>query len=277
MLIDTHAHLTWDSYKTDLDQVIQRSLDAGVKTVINIGADLKSSQEAAKLDCAPLTSYFTVGLHPHEVSHFHPRGGSTEINNYLSKLEEIYHLYPQKVVAIGECGLDYHFEGNPDFSPTNLSLSELKALQLKLFQAQIELAKKMNLPLIIHCRDSWQDIFLPGLKGTRGVFHSFTGDQKQAQQVLDFGFYLGFTCVVTYPKNDYLRQIIKTTPLDRILTETDCPFLPPQNKRGQRNEPANVVGVVKTIAQIKNLTLEQVARVTTDNAKQLFGFLTNTR
>lgn len=265
-LIDTHAHLTWDSFKPDLDSVIQRALDVGVKTVINIGADLESSKKAVKLDCGSLKCFSSIGLHPHESSNL---VNDVSIHQGIKKLEQIYRTHSKRAVAVGECGLDYHF-GGPDFTFTTLSQDQMKVLQKKLFIAQINLAKKLNLPLIIHCRDAWENIFLPELKNTQGVFHSFTGSKDQAQKVLNLGYYLGFTCIITYPKNESLRQIIKEIPLERILTETDCPFLPPQKIRGQRNEPANVTAVVKTISEIKNLSFEEVAKITYQNASYLF-------
>lgn len=274
MLIDTHAHLTWDSFKEDFDLVIQRSVDAGIKTVINIGADLESSMEAVKIDCRPLNCFSSIGLHPHEtlrLTTFAQGKHSIDesIHEHMKKLEWIYQAHPEKVVAVGECGLDHHFAGS-DYFPANLSQTEQIKLQKKLFLAQITLAKKLNLPLIIHCRDSWQDIFFPELKGTTGVFHSFTGLPKDAEQALKIGYYLGFSCPVTYPKNELLREIIKTTPLDKILTETDCPFLPPQSMRGQRNEPANVLEIIKVIAQVKNLTEAAVSQQILKNSQTLF-------
>lgn len=296
MLIDTHAHLTWDCFRPNFDAVVQRALEKGVKTVINVGADLESSQKALRLaqgkQPSGISFYSTIGLHPHEVSRLpndkslpdRPAGGPAGrqgIHQYIKKLEKIYHDYPQKVVAVGECGLDYHFEGNLDHSPTDLSQDKQIILQKKLFQAQIDLALKLNLPLVIHSRNSsngavsvWKDIFSFPLGQTTGVFHSFTGSLPEAQKALDLGYYLGFTCVVTYPKNESLRQIIKGIPLNKILTETDCPFLPPQNMRGQRNEPANVSQVVETIAQIKDLKYEVVAQAVWENARRLFSHFT---
>lgn len=267
MLIDTHAHLTWDSFKPDFKEVLKRAIDAGIKIVINIGPSLKESLQAVALDCSPLTSYATIGAHPHEAINL---PDDQSINNYINKLENIFQDNPKKVVAIGECGLDYHFAGG-DYHPTDMTEDTQKKIQKKLFLAQINLAKKLNLPLIIHSRDSWEDIFLPELKGTTGVFHSFTGNKDQAQKALDLNYFLGFSCIITYPKNEHLREIIKTIPLEKILTETDCPFLPPQSKRGQRNEPANVIEVVKTIAEIKAFSFEQVANQTLQNAKILFN------
>lgn len=265
-LIDTHAHLTWNSFKTDFKEVLKRAFEAGVKTVINVGPDLERSKQVINLDCSPLKSYATIGAHPHEAIKL---ASDDAISEYINKLEKIYKSNPEKVIAVGECGLDYYFNGI-DYSPSEISESDQKKIQKKLFVAQIDLARKLNLPLIIHCRDSWDDIFLPELQGTTGVFHSFTGNSEQAKRVFDLGYYLGFTCIVTYPKNEHLREIIRETPLDKILTETDCPFLPPQTKRGQRSEPADVVEVVKVIAEMKDISFEKAAEATSKNASRLF-------
>lgn len=246
MLIDTHAHLTWPDFKSDFKEVLQRTFDAGVKTVINIGADLESSREAAILDCSPLANYSSIGIHPEE--------GLRGLEG-VRKLENIYRTHPDKVIAVGECGLDY-------LSP--------KEGQKELFLAQINLAKKLQLPLIIHCRQAWDDIFLPELNGHPTVFHYFTGSRKEAEKIIDLGFYLSFSCVITYPKNEALREVIKITPLDKMFAETDSPFSPPQGKRGERNEPANVVEVIKTIAQVKNLPEKEVSEAVWQNAKKFF-------
>lgn len=267
MLIDTHAHLYWPDYKRDFASVIQKAFDIGVKTVINIGTDIKTSEIAAKLDCSPIQSFSTIGIHPHKSSLL---TSDESIHNSMKRLEDIYHSLSSKIIAIGECGLDYHFQNNIDHIPSSLSENQLIALQKKLFQAQISLAKKLSLPIIIHCRDSWEDIFMDDLKGTSGVFHHFSSSVEDAKKALNLGYYLSFSCVVTYPKNESLRQIIKDTSLDRILTETDCPFLPPQSRRGQRNEPANIIEVVKVIAQAKSLSEQEVVSQVWQNAQKLF-------
>lgn len=266
-LIDTHAHLTWPDFKEDFKEVLKRAQGIGVKTVINVGASLKSSQEASNLDCSPLKSYSTIGLHPHEINELVTL---ESIHKNIEKMEDIREGNPKKIVAIGECGLDYYFGKEDEYLPSSLSKEEVKRRQKDLFQAQIDLAKKINLPLIVHSRDSWEDIFLSSLSSTRGVFHSFTGTKAEAQKVLDLGFYLGFNCTLTYPKNEELREIAKEVSLEKILIETDCPFLPPQRIRGQRNEPANVLEVVKVIAEVKGISLEEVVEVTFQNAKNLF-------
>lgn len=267
MVIDTHAHLTWPDFKPDLDEVIKRTFEANVKTIINIGADLKSSQEAAKLDCSPIISYSSIGLHPHESSRLLT---DKSIHKHVSELEKIYQENSKKVIAVGECGLDFFFEGNEDFAHSSLSELELKKLQIKLFMEHITLAKRLDLPLIIHCRDAWNDIFLSELQGLPVVFHYFTGSAEQAKKILDLDFYLSFSCVVTYPKNEWLREIIKTTPMDRLFSETDSPFSPPQEKRGQRNEPANVIEVIKTIAQVKSLSEKEVEEAIWKNTTKFF-------
>ncbi|KKR80871.1 MAG: Hydrolase, TatD family [Candidatus Daviesbacteria bacterium GW2011_GWA1_41_61] len=273
MLIDTHAHLTWDSFEPDLEAVVQKAADTGLKAIINIGADLESSLKAAQLKSptSQISFYSTIGLHPHETSKL---SNYESIYDNINRLETIYQNYADKVVALGECGLDYYFAG-ADFTPSTLSQETLIKLQKELFLGQINLAKKLSLPLIIHCRDCWQDIFLPELEGTQGVFHSFTGSSEDAHKALSLGYYLGFSCPITYPKNDALREIIKTTPLDKILTETDCPFLPPQSQRGQRNEPANILEVIKVIAQVKNLSEGEVSHQVFKNATQLFALPSN--
>lgn len=264
-MIDTHAHLTWDSFKPDLDQVIQRALNSDVKTIINVGADLESSLKATALECAPIKCYSTIGIHPEEGSIL---STFESIHHSINELEKVYQTNPEKIVAVGECGLDY-FMGT-QFSPSTPLSLQTKQLQKELYLTQIALAKKLTLPLIIHTRDSWEDIFVPELHNTIGVFHQFTANIEQAKKVLDIGYYLGFTCIVTYPKNEYLRLVLKEVPLDKILTETDCPFLPPQSKRGQRNEPANVIEVAKIIAEVKNISLDKVAEQTLRNAQNLF-------
>lgn len=263
-LIDTHAHLMWPSFKKDFKEVLNRSFESNVKTIINIGTDFETSSESLKLDCFPLKNFSSIGIHPHEINKL---STSESIHKYIEELQKLYRESGSKIVAVGECGLDY-FQNK--FNTSSLSEEKQKLLQKELFVAQINLAKKINLPLVVHNRDSWDDIFLPQMVNTKGVFHSFTGSFEQAQKILELGFYLGINCTITYPKNEQLRKTVKLLPLDKILTETDCPFLPPQNQRGQRNEPANIVEIIKIIAEIKSLPFEKVAEITFQNAKTLF-------
>lgn len=267
MLIDTHAHLYWDSYNEDFDQVIDRAHQVGLTTIINIGTDLTTNQQALSLHSDKIKFFSTLGLHPHEGS---ADFSKDKLQVALGEMELLAIQNPQKIVAVGECGLDFYFSGDGDFVPIGKAPDKLIAAQKELYKQQVNLAKKLNLPLVIHCRDAWDSIFISDLADTKGVFHTFTGNLSQAQTALELGYYLAFSCIVTYPKNESLRQILKQVPIEKILTETDSPFLPPQSLRGKRNEPANVIEVVKVIAEIKNISLDKAANQTFQNAADLF-------
>ncbi len=263
MLIDTHAHLYWNSFKKDFDEVIQRSLDAGVITIINVGVDVELSQKALQLESDKIKFFSTIGIHPHESANF--------TLSQIEELEEIYKSNPEKVVGVGECGLDYDGVEN----------GEIKVLQKQLFQAQIDLAKKLVLPLVVHCRDdrskdpenseAWDEVLeMTGDHPT--ILHCYSGLPHITNHILQTtNFIVSFAGTLTYPKNDYLREACKLLPLEKIVVETDCPFLPPQSKRGTRNEPANVLEVALLIAKIKGISFEEVANQTTDNVKRLFA------
>lgn len=257
MLIDTHAHLYWNSYKPDFDQVIQRSIDAGISTIINIGVDVKTSKKALS-QAKDLFIYSTIGIHPHEAL-------QKDIEKDAEELEKIYLSNPTKIVAVGECGLDFFSTSGAGFDS-----SEVFA-QKKLFQAQIDLAKKLNLPLIVHCREAWDNIFeLIGDHPT--ILHCYSGQLPTTNYVLQTtNFLVSFAANITYPKNGYLREAAQLLPLEKILLETDSPFLAPQSKRGQRNEPAAVAEIAETVAEIKNVAFEKVAGQTTENAKRIFN------
>lgn len=260
MLIDTHAHLYWNNFTADYTCTIQRAYEGGVQIIINIGTNPQTNVQALNLKADKVKLYSTIGLHPHEAG---SNLDNPEIVRLISEMEGLAKNNPRKIVGVGECGLDYFSASGQEFTP--------KELQLSLYKSQISLAKKVNLPLVIHCRDAWQDIFARELQGTTGVFHTFSGKLEDAQKALGLGFYLSFSCIITYPKNDDLRRIVQQTPLDKILTETDSPFLPPQNLRGQRNEPANVAEVVKVIAEAKSLPKAEIETQVYENAYKLFG------
>ncbi len=285
MLTDTHAHLYWNSFKEDFEAIIQRALDAGVTTLINVGVDVEKSAEALKQVQETnwpenLRVYSTIGIHPHEAVKysFNP---DVSIRSDLNKIKEVYQKNISKVVAVGECGLDFAFENNPDFIPSHLSPDRLKELQIKLFQAQIDLAKKLKLPLIVHCRDdrsknpenseTWNEVLkMVGAHPT--ILHCYSGLPSTTDQVIQIpNLTVSFAATLTYPKNDYLREAARILPLERILLETDCPFLPPQSKRGQRNEPANIVEIAQTVSEIKELSIEEVSNQTSENAKRIFA------
>lgn len=285
MLIDTHAHLYWHSYETDLNEVLQRSLDAGVSTIINIGVDIETSKKALfqvtqKLSNFPgLTTYSTIGIHPHEVYNY-IANPDILIQQDLAELEKLYKENSNRIVGVGECGLDFFLEGNPDFEPSTMSLLQVKDLQKKLFQAHINLAKKLNLPLIVHCRDDrsknpensecWDEV-LNLIDDLPTILHCYSGLLQTTQKALQKeNILISFAANITYPKNEYLREAIKIIPLEKIILETDCPFLAPQSKRGQRNEPASVKEIAELVAQIKEIPVEKVEKQTTENAKNIF-------
>lgn len=253
MFIDTHTHLDDARYEPDRDAVIARARETGVETMITIGCDLATSQAAVALaDRYPFV-YATVGVHPHEVKHI--EGGWY---NEFRRLAE-----NKKVVAFGEIGLDYHYNHS---SPKE---------QRDRFREQIQLARELGLPLIIHTREAQEDT-IQILKDERstevgGVFHCFSGDAWLAKDALDLGFYLSFSGILTFQNAGMLRDIAKTVPLDRILIETDCPYLTPVPHRGKRNEPAFVRHVAETLAAVASVSdLDEIYRLTTENARRLF-------
>lgn len=251
-IIDTHAHLDDSRFDGDREEVIERALSAGVKAIVCVGSDLASSRRAVALAEERSCLCAAVGVHPHEAAGVVPR-----VWDGLRLLAG-----SKKVVAWGEIGLDFHY----NFSPPDA--------QRDVFRKQLELAAECGLPVIVHDREAHEDVlailkeFSP-LKGV--VFHCFSGDRGMAEECLARGYYLGIGGTLTYPKNDVLREIVREAPLDRLLLETDCPYLAPQPWRGKRNEPAYLAAVVEKIAEIKGIAPEAVARVTAANARSFFG------
>lgn len=282
MLIDTHAHLYWNSYKDDLQETIQRSIANGVTTIINVGVDIELSKKALEQTTGVLANvpgfkaYSTLGIHPHEAVNY---SDGVSIHQDINELEKIYQSRPDQIVAIGECGLDFFFKNN--HLATSLSPDKQKTLQKQLFQAQIELAQKINLPLIVHCRDdrlenpqnseAWDEA-LKMIGDHPAILHCYSGLSPITDQILkSSNLIASFAATITYPKNDYLRDAAKILPLDKIVLETDCPFLPPQSKRGERNEPANIKELAQLIADLKGTSLSEVENQTTTNAVNIFN------
>ncbi len=253
MLIDSHAHLDDLRYDTDRDDVLQRAEAAGIESIVTIGCDLATSQAAVALAQAYPNVFATIGVHPHEAK---------EIREdwYASFRSLARH---PKVVAYGEIGLDYHYDHSP------------REIQRQRFRQQIHLARELALPLIIHTREAQEDTVMilreEGAVDVGGVFHCFSGDAWLAKDALDLGFYLSFSGVLTFKNATMLRDIAKTVPLDRLMVETDCPYLAPVPYRGKRNEPAYVQYVAETLAKIRgNGSVESIARATVDNTKRVF-------
>jgi len=255
MLVDTHAHLDSADFKHDLQEVISRSSAAGVHAIVTVGSDLESSRQAVALAQQHPCIYAAVGIHPHEAAQVGPDG-----------LTELVRLSEHRaVVAIGEIGLDFYRH----LSPADK--------QREVFVAQLELAQRINKPVIIHDRQAHTEtmsILREKAQNLRGVLHCFSGDRDMATQAMQMGFYISFAGPVTFLNARRLQELVRELPLDHMLIETDCPYLAPHPHRGQRNEPAYVRLVAAKIAPLKAIPLERVAEVTTANAKQLFGFPT---
>lgn len=251
MLVDTHAHLQWASFNKDIEKVISRAREVGVEQIVNIGFDLEGSRKAVELAEKYNGLYATVGIHPHNA-------------NYLNQnaLDELRKLSENpKVVAIGEIGLDYYRNLSP------------KESQKKAFEAQLFLAEELNLPAVIHNREAHIDTLkmvskFEGKIG--GIMHCFSGNREVAERYVRSGFYISFAGPVTFPNSHELRRIAKWTDLNKILLETDSPWLAPQNKRGKRNEPAFLLFIAKKIAELKGISGDELAEATTENAKEVF-------
>ncbi|MCF6157137.1 MAG: YchF/TatD family DNA exonuclease [wastewater metagenome] len=253
MIIDTHAHLDFPEYKIDLDAVLSRAKEAHVGYIINVGTSLTSSKKSVALANQFKNIYASIGIHPHDASKISEQDWQT-LQLFAKE---------SKVVAIGETGLDYYRNRSP------------REEQQRMFHKHLDLAKDHNLPVIIHCRDASEDclnILNSHKNGTlKGVVHCFSGTKETAERFLDLGLYISFTGTITFPNADALREAAKTVPVERILLETDSPFLAPQGKRGERNEPSYLSFTIPTLANIYGLSIKDIERITTFNAYKLFG------
>ncbi|MFH0855535.1 MAG: TatD family hydrolase [Candidatus Omnitrophota bacterium] len=251
MLVDTHCHLDFPEYDQDRDVVIERAKEQGVGYIIDIGSSLQGSRRALELAQKYESIYATAGIHPHEADTFTPLA-ENEIRSLAKN---------KKVVAIGEIGLDYF----KNFSQARN--------QLPLFTRMLKLSKDLGLPAVIHTREAQADtlMILKELMPVKAVVHCFSGDTDFLNECLDLGFLISFTCNVTYKKADNLRELAKLTPLDRLLLETDAPYLSAEGFRGKRNEPAQVRLLAEFVAKLKGMQLEEVAKATTENAIRLFS------
>ncbi|MDI6906868.1 MAG: TatD family hydrolase [Thermoanaerobacterales bacterium] len=252
MLTDTHAHLDDKKFAPDLHEVVRRAQEAGVTTILTVASGLSSASASVALAERFPFIWAAVGVHPHEAA--------AAPKDYLSRVADLAR-HP-KVVAVGEIGLDYHY----DFSP--------RPVQREVFQAQMELAHELGRPVIVHSREAGEDTLaiLREAGHGRGVMHCFSGDRAMAGECLDLGYHISFAGVITFPRSEALRQVAASVPLDRLLVETDCPYLAPVPKRGRRNEPAFVVYTARAVAELRGMTLDELAARTTANARALFGF-----
>jgi len=252
MYIETHAHLNFTNYANDRAEVIQRAQNADVSHIINIGIDLKTSRESVQLAEKYAMIYATAGIHPHDSDKVRPE--------QWQQLEQL--LDHPKVVAMGEIGLDYY----RDYAPHDI--------QRQVFLRQLALAVTKKIPIVVHTRNSWHDIidiFEREIKGKlSGVFHCFSGNKEMAKRALDWNFYISFTGVVTF-KNSSALAVAKYVPEDRLLLETDCPFMAPEPFRGKRSEPAHIPLIAQKIAEAKGMNEKKIAQQTADNARRLFS------
>lgn len=250
-LIDSHCHLDNEQFDKDREAVIERARAAGVECMMTIGTgdgppDLEAGIRLAER--YPFI-YATVAVHPHEASK------ATE-ETFVNMRELSRH---PKVLAIGEMGLDYHY----DFSPRDV--------QRAVFERQLDLAAEARKPIVIHTREAWADTLevLRSRWRGEGIMHCFTGDEDQAREALDLGFYLSYGGVLTFPKAETVRQAARIVPEDRILVETDCPYLAPAPRRGKRNEPAYIAETARRLAEVRGCALEAIAEQTTRNFERL--------
>jgi TatD DNase family protein len=254
MLIDSHAHIQGKEFTGEAADVIARAREAGVGKIIAVGGagDMSSNTEAVALANAFPNIYATVGMHPHDAKDV----GEEE----LQKLREL--AANEKVVAVGETGLDYYYNHSPH------------DMQRRVFTQFIHMARETGLPIVVHERDAAQEAveLLRGESGGDlcGVIHCFTGNYDAARAYLDLGFYLSFTGIITFKNAEPLRDVVRRIPLERMLVETDSPYLTPVPHRGKRNEPAYVRLVAETVAKLKEISLDEVAAVTTRNVCDLF-------
>jgi TatD DNase family protein len=256
MFIDSHAHIEGDEFDGDRDLVISRAHDVGVDIIVDIGnGDLAGDSHSAAIALAELYPfiYTTVGVHPHEASLYGP-----EVEANLLDLSS----HP-KVIAWGEVGLDYHYDNSP------------REVQRQVFQRQLLLARDRKLPVSIHTREAEDDTIallteVWSGSGLDGVIHCFTGTRLLAEQALEIGFYISFSGVLTFKNADELRNTAKQVPLNRLLIETDSPFLAPAPHRGERNEPAYVVETARALANLHGVSLDEIGRITSENFRRLF-------
>ncbi len=255
MYIDSHAHLEMSQFDEDRTDVIERATQNGVETIITVGTNIENSRKAVEIAEAYETVYAAVGFHPHDVK-------SMQNGDYDTLRELATH---KKVVAYGEIGLDFY---------RNLSS---RAIQLEKFREQIQFAKDLNLPIIVHDRDAHKEI-LEILQEEKawtqgGVIHCFSGDHRMAKKCIDMGFYISIAGTITFQTAPRLRNLILCFELNQIMIETDCPFLAPVPFRGKRNEPSYVKYIAEKIAKLKKIVVEEVGAKTSENVKALFGKL----
>lgn len=261
-MIDTHSHLNFKAFDKDLDSVVRRFKEQGGEALIVVGAKIDSSIKAIEISKKYEYCFASVGIHPHHLNSLPLEHADTEIRKLVLE---------KKVVAIGETGLDsYHYKNYPPTTEKDLKL------QQQFFEIHLNIACDNKLPVIIHCRNEYDrlletlDNYLKN-RCLNGAIHCFEGNNQQLDTLISYGFYIGFDGNITYPENERLRELIKNTPIERLLVETDAPYLTPIPYRSKRNEPSYLKYSLKMVAQVKKLPYEDAEKITSQNAKDLFG------
>ncbi|MDQ3820244.1 MAG: TatD family hydrolase [Acidobacteriota bacterium] len=258
MFVDSHAHIDGEEYDADRYEVVERAREAGVRAILNVGTgDPHSGSLERAVEVAERYEnvFAAAGVHPHDARLF-DEGAAQRLRSLIKQ--------SSRVIALGEIGLDYHYDNSP------------RDVQRDVFRRQLRMAREANLPVIIHSREADDDtvrILSEELKGYErgGVMHCFIGGRAIMESVVELGFMISFAGVVTFKKAEDLREVARHVPLERLLIETDCPYLSPVPFRGKRNEPARVVEVAKCLADIRGLSAEEVGRQTTRNFERFFG------
>ena len=257
MFIDSHAHIDGTEFDGDREEVIQRAQAAGVSVILNVGTGDPHSgafERAVELGKAHESIYTAIGTHPHD-ARLYDDSAEEKIKRLINN---------EHVIAWGEIGLDFHYDNSP------------RDVQVEVFKRQLRAARECDLPVVIHTREAEAEtieILKSEYDGAqrRGVFHCFSGSMELAQRAIEIGFMISFSGIVTFKKADELRAAAKEVPLDRLLIETDCPYLTPIPYRGKRNEPAYVVEVARALATLHDVDIEEMARVTSENFNRFFG------
>jgi len=254
MFIDSHAHIDGHKFDADREEVIQRAHSAGVSVILNVGTGDPHSgalERAVELGKAQESIYTAIGTHPHD-ARLYDDAAEAKIKNLINN---------EHVIAWGEIGLDFHYDNSP------------RDVQVEVFKRQLRAARECDLPVVIHTREAESETIeiLRNEYDGSGVFHCFSGSMDLAQRAIEIGFMISFSGIVTFKKAEELRAVAKQVPLDRLLIETDCPYLTPIPYRGKRNEPAYVVEVARCLATLHDVNIEDMARITTENFNRFFG------
>ena len=263
MFTDSHAHIDGPEFEADREEVIERARSAGVSVILNVGTGDPHSgafERAIELGKKHESVYTAIGTHPHDARLY-----DDQVEDKIKSL-----IKSERVIAWGEIGLDFHYDNSP------------RDVQIAVFKRQLQAARECDLPVVIHTREAESEtieILKSDYAGVerRGVFHCFSGSMQLAQRAIELGFMISFSGIVTFKKADELREVAKQVPLDRLLIETDCPYLSPIPHRGKRNEPAYVVEVARCLAGLHGVEVEEIGRVTTENFNRFFVITSSQR